>query len=264
VWRDQIVSVEHRKIEKFPCDFHANRVQSNVFWTGATKAVAIKAGDRIATATFQFASENVGGHEAILTLEVEFVKCWIVKNARGKPACSSSMRKTAIAYWLIPAEPARSFFERMIVDLARRYNAPVFEPHLTIYVGSERVEAEEIIAKAASGCRLVPATVLKVCQSGEFIKTLFAQFALDRKLQQLNEMIRDAAQDSSDYQLNPHLSLLYKKMSILARRQLAHSIKLPFSEITFESIKAVRCISPTRSRADVEAWRVVAAKALSG
>jgi hypothetical protein len=239
-------------------------VQPNVFRTGATKAVAIKAGDRIATATFQFVSKNVGGHEVILTLEVQFVKYWIVKNARGRSAGSSDMNKTAIAYWLIPAEPARSFFERTIVDLARRYNAPVFEPHMTIYVGSDGVEAEEIIAKAVSGCRLVQAKVLKVCQSGEFIKTLFVQFALDRKLQQLNETIRDAAQDSADYQLNPHLSLLYKKMSILARRQLAGSIKLPFSEVTFESIKAVRCVSPTRSRTDVEAWRVVTTKLLSG
>jgi hypothetical protein len=264
VRRDQIVSVEHGKIEKFPCDFHANRVQPNVFRTGATKAVAIKAGDRIATATFQFASENVGGHEAILTLEVEFVKYWIVKNAHGKQVCSSSMKKTAIAYWLIPAEPARSFFERTIVDLARRYNAPVFEPHMTIYVGSDRVETEEVVAKAVSGCRLVQAKVLKVCQSGEFIRTLFVQFALDRKLQQLNEMIRDAAQDSSDYQLKPHLSLLYNKMSILARRQLAGSVELRFLEVTFDSIKAVRCVSPTQNRADVEAWRLVATKALCG
>lgn len=173
------------------------------------------------------------------------------------------MKKTAIAYWLIPAEPARSFFERTIVDLARRYNAPVFEPHMTIYVGSDGVEVEEVIAKAVSDCRLVQAKVLKVCESGEFIKTLFVQFAPDRKLQQLNKTIRDFAQDSSDYQLNPHLSLLYKKMSILARRQLAHSITLPFSEVTFGSIKAVRCISPTQNRVDVEAWRVVAAKALS-
>ena len=197
-------------------------------------------------------------------MEVQFVKYWIVENARGKRACSSSMKKTATAYWLIPAEPARSFFERTIVDLARRYNAPVFEPHMTIYVGLDRVEADEVIAKTASGCRLVQAKVLKVCQSGEFIKTLFVQFALDRKLQQLNEMIRDAAQDSSDYQLKPHLSLLYKKMSILARRQLADSIKLPFLEVTFDSIKAVRCTSPTQNRADVEAWRVVATKALCG
>jgi 2'-5' RNA ligase len=174
------------------------------------------------------------------------------------------MRKTAIAYWLIPAEPARSFFERTIVDLARRYNAPVFEPHMTIHVGSDGVKAEEVIAKAVSGCRLAQAKVLKVCESDEFIKTLFVQFALDRKLQQLNETIRDAAQDTSDYELNPHLSLLYKKMSSLARRRLAHSIKVPFSEVTFESIKAIRCASPTRNRADVEAWRVVATKLLSG
>jgi 2'-5' RNA ligase len=172
------------------------------------------------------------------------------------------MKKTAIAYWLIPAEPARSFFERTIADLARRYNAPVFEPHMTIYVGSDRVEAEEVIAKAVSGCQLFQAKVLKVCQTGDFVKTLFVQFALDRKLQQLNEMIRDAAQDSSDYQLNPHLSLLYKKMSIPIRRQLAHSINVPFSEVTFESIKAIRCASPTRNRADVEAWRVVTTKSL--
>ena len=131
------------------------------------------------------------------------------------------MKNTATAYWLIPAEPARSFFEKTIVDLARRYNAPVFEPHMTIHVGSDRVEADEVIAKTVSGCRLVQAKVLKVCQSGEFIKTLFVQFAPDRELQELNKLIRDAAQDSSDYQLKPHLSLLYRKMPTLARRQLA-------------------------------------------
>ena len=171
-------------------------------------------------------------------------------------------RRIVIAYWLIPTEPARSFFQDVINDLARRYNAPLFEPHMTIYVGLDRVEVEEVIAKSLSGCGLVQAKVLKVCESGEFIKTLFVQFAPGRKLQQLNEMIRDAAQDSSDYQLNPHLSLLYKKMSILERRQLVHSIELPFLEVTFDSIKAVRCISPTQNRGDVEAWRVVAAKSL--
>jgi hypothetical protein len=260
-WRDQIVSVEHGKIEKFSCDFHANGMQPNVFRTGATKSIAIKAGDRIATATFQFASENVSGHKAILTWTFNSLNIGLLKCAE-KSVRSSSMKKTAIAYWLVPADPARIFFEQMIGDLARRYNAPIFEPHMTIYVGSDRVEAEEVIAKAIGGFRLVRAKVFKVCESGEFIKTLFVQFAPDRKLQQLNETVRDAAQDSSDYQLNPHLSLLYKKMSTLARRQLAHSIKLPFSEVTFESIKAVRCVSPTRSLAHVEAWRVVAAKSL--
>jgi hypothetical protein len=82
-WRDQIVSVEHGKIEKFPCDFHANRVEPNVLRTGATKAIAVKAGNRIATATFQFASENVGGHEAILTWRFSLLNIGLLKMRVG-------------------------------------------------------------------------------------------------------------------------------------------------------------------------------------
>ncbi len=88
------------------------------------------------------------------------------------------------------------------------------------------------------------------------------QFAPSTELQQLNQSIRTAAQDSSDYQLNPHLSLLYQRMSIQERRVLARSIEILFFEVTFDSLKAVRCISPTKSRADVEAWRVVDEKPL--
>jgi hypothetical protein len=88
------------------------------------------------------------------------------------------------------------------------------------------------------------------------------QFGATTQLRQLNQSVRIAAQDSSDYQLNPHLSLLYKKISIQERRLLMRSIEMPFSQVTFDSLKAVRCISPTQSRADVEAWRVVAAKGL--
>jgi len=188
----------------------------------------------------------------------------LLKTHVGNGVRSSSMKKTAIAYWLIPAEPARTFFERTIVDLAQRYDAPVFEPHMTIYVGSDRTDAaEEIIVKAGSCCGPIEVKALGVRHSGEFIKTLFVQFALNRKLERLNEMIRSAAQDSSNYQLKPHLSLLYKKMSPIARSELARSIKLPFSTVVFDSIKAVRCVSPTRNRADVEAWRVVARKSLN-
>ena len=86
--RDQIVSVEDREVEKLPRDFNANRVQPNIFWTRSTKAVAIKSGHRIAATTFEFGSQDVSRHRAILTLEAEFVKCWIVENARGETGCA--------------------------------------------------------------------------------------------------------------------------------------------------------------------------------
>ena len=169
-----------------------------------------------------------------------------------------------IAYWLIPTEPARSYFQNIINDLAKRYAAPEFEPHLTVHVGMDCTETvDEVLSNAGRSSKKIALQVLNVSSSSEFIKTLFIRFTRSAQLQHLNQSIQTAAEDSSDYQLSPHLSLLYIQMSIQDRRLLTHSIEVPFSEVTFDSLKAVRCVSPTRSRADVEAWRVVAEKALN-
>jgi 2'-5' RNA ligase len=172
-------------------------------------------------------------------------------------------KQTVIAYWLIPSEPAHSVFQQIVNDLARRYDAPVFEPHVTIYVGANTTDAvNTTLSKAARDCKRIMLQALEVSHSDEFIKTLFVEFGLNTKLRQLNQVIRSAAQDSSDYDLKPHLSLLYKRMSVQTRRQLARSIEVPFSQVVFDSLKAVRCISPTQNRADVEVWRVVSEKVL--
>jgi 2'-5' RNA ligase len=169
-----------------------------------------------------------------------------------------------MAYWLIPAEPAHSFFHGIIDDLARRYAAPMFEPHVTVYVGADRADsARQALAESARECAPIKLKPLRIRQSDEFVKTLFVQFALSAELRQVNEIIRHAAQDSSQYELKPHLSLLYNKMEAAVRRELAASIVVPFSVISFDSIKAVRCVSPTQSRSDVEAWRVGAVTVLS-
>ena len=174
-------------------------------------------------------------------------------------------RQTVIAYWLIPSEPAHNFFERIIDDLARRYAAPVFEPHVTIHVGADRADAaNNALGDAARECKHIGLTPLGIDQSDEFIKTLFVQFAMNAELRKINDIIRQAANDSSHYQLKPHLSLLYKNLATPIRRELAASINIPLSEVTFDAIKAVRCVSPTKSGADVEVWHVVAAASLSG
>jgi 2'-5' RNA ligase len=173
-------------------------------------------------------------------------------------------RGIVIAYWLIPAEPAHSFFQEAINDLARRYDAPFFEPHVTIHVGANHIDAaEHALSKAARECQSITVKALGIGHSDEFIKTLFVQFALNAKLQQLNAIVRSAAEDSSDYKLDPHLSLLYKRISPVVRSELADSINVPFSEVTFNALQAVRCISPTQNRADVEEWQVVATEKIT-
>ncbi|MGC2626025.1 MAG: hypothetical protein WA269_04235 [Candidatus Udaeobacter sp.] len=174
-------------------------------------------------------------------------------------------RETVIAYWLVPSEPACSFFQRTINDLARRCDAPVFEPHVTIHIGADRDDAaKDALAAAARECKLIGLKPLGIDQSDEFIKTLFVQFAMSAELRKINGIIRDTANDSSQYELKPHLSLLYKNLAAATRCELAASIDVPLSAVTFDAIKAVRCVSPAESSADVEAWRVIAAASLSG
>ena len=172
-------------------------------------------------------------------------------------------RQIVIAYWLIPTEPAHSYFQSLINNLAQRYNAPQFEPHITVHVGANCTDpVDSVLSKAAEDCERIVLQAVGVSGSSEFIKTLFVQFAMSRQLQRLNHSIRNAACDSSDYQLNPHLSLVYKKMSTQERGLLMRSIEVPFPEVAFDSLKAVQCVSPTQSRADVEAWRVVGEKVI--
>jgi len=173
-------------------------------------------------------------------------------------------RQTVIAYWLIPSEPAHSFFQGIIDDLARRYDAPVFEPHVTIHVGADRADAaKNALGAAARECKLIGLKPFGIDQSDEFIKTLFVQFVMSAELSKINGIIRKATNDWSQYELKPHLSLLYKNLAVATRYELAASINVPLSEMTFDAIKAVRCVSPTQTSADVEAWRVVAVTALS-
>jgi len=175
-------------------------------------------------------------------------------------------RRTVIAYWLIPSEPAHGFFQRIINDLADRYDAPVFEPHVTIHVGEEdRADAaKKPLGDAARQCKIIELTPRGTGQSDQFVKTLFVQFAMNPELRRINDLIRGVANDSLKYDLNPHLSLLYKNLSVANRHELAASIKVPLTVLPFDRLKAVRCVSPTKSSADVESWQVIAGCSLSG
>src|SRR6267378_6638567 len=77
-------------------------------------------------------------------------------------------RRIVIAYWLIPAEPAHSFFQGVINDLARRYDAPLFEPHVTVHVTSNRADAaESALSEAARVCKVIKLKALAIGHSSE-------------------------------------------------------------------------------------------------
>ena len=172
------------------------------------------------------------------------------------------MPKIATVYWLIPAEPKRELFRELIRILAKQFDAPRFEPHLTLLVTAEdRQVPKQILEQIdASSIQL---RLRETSFSSKFTKTLFVRFKSNNALKKLIADLRRAAKSRGKFVRDPHVSLLYKKIPVAVKKELASTIRLPFKEVVFDSIKAVQCPSPTRTRADVDGWRVIATKRLS-
>jgi 2'-5' RNA ligase len=169
-----------------------------------------------------------------------------------------------LTYWLTPAEPAHRYFTTVIRELAAQFDAPVFEPHVTVYVTkAEEENAGKILRRAVANRPPLRLLISGIGYSGKFTKTIFVQFRPNHELTALSESLRSASHSHRLYQLQPHLSLIYKTMPDQPKAGIARALVLPFDEIVFDSAKAV--ISPARltSREDVEAWRVVAEQGLT-
>lgn len=172
------------------------------------------------------------------------------------------MKKRVIAYWLIPAEPARELFHKIIEILAKEFTAPRFEPHLTIAATPEGQESPRSILRQLKA-KPIRLRVRGIGFSSKFTKTLFVRFSRSKSLQRLVVDLGRATKARVRLPADPHLSLVYKKLPPSVKRELASAIKLPFSRVIFDSIKAVRCASATQSAADVKTWRIVATKNLT-
>jgi hypothetical protein len=170
--------------------------------------------------------------------------------------------KTVLAFWLVPARPERDLFAELIRILAVELKAPRFEPHLTICSGPDtktmRGALKTITAYA------VRLRVRGLAAGEEYTKSLFIRFRATSTLDDLNRQLRRAAKLPTRAIPDPHVSLLYMNMPLSSGKELARTIHLPFREVTFDSIKLVRCNSSTKTANDINSWRVIATKKLSG
>lgn len=169
-----------------------------------------------------------------------------------------------LSYWLLPSATDRACFQHIIDTLAKTYEAPSFEPHVTIYSGihSPSDDPAAILQQATNGIQCVRLCVETLLYTDVFTKTLFVQFHPSPVLAAISETLRHAVSAASDYVLNPHLSLIYKQMSQETKQHLVSSLHIPQFEITFDEVSAVMSSGRTQSLEDVERWNTVYRKNL--
>jgi 2'-5' RNA ligase len=163
-----------------------------------------------------------------------------------------------ISFWLIPAAEHRSLLQNLINQLASQYSAPRFTPHVTLCYGDFSTDTLATMLQQAS--QTVKSFQLQVdclLYTDQFTKTLFIQLHPSFMLSQIANTLKQGAIVPSNYQLDPHLSLIYKTLEEFEQQKLVAKIELPLTEIWFDQVWAISTSDSVQNREDVESWRVL-------
>jgi len=157
-----------------------------------------------------------------------------------------SQQADAVALWLVPAAPWHERFGQLISELAQRFEGTVFEPHITLHVGTlgDTPSVCARLAALAGSCAPLTLTCGQTMHGEEHFKTLFVVFD-DRRLQVMHDALLTASGLQGDYDLRPHLSLLYRGgLHVAEREHLAATYRFDRKEVTFDEIVLVRPDTP--------------------
>ena len=118
-----------------------------------------------------------------------------------------------ISIWLIPQKKQKKDLQEIIDNLSLKYHTSTFIPHITIYYLGQSAKLNEVvpfIKQVAENTKPFELEIENILYSEQFTKTLYIQYKINPALQILYEKFRKKFYSINPYELNPHLSLIYK------------------------------------------------------
>lgn len=162
-----------------------------------------------------------------------------------------------VATWLIAREEDKPL-HNVMEELAGRFEAPKFIPHLTmraVQVPLDRVEeAKSVVRRIAHTFKPITLKVSGVGYADNLFQSLFLKFEESPELNDLYQTIERVLEEYGDYSFEPHLSLLYKELPEEKKKRLIPTIQLP-STVTFDRL-GINVHLDERRRLDIENWRI--------
>jgi len=167
-----------------------------------------------------------------------------------------------IAYWLIPAEPTLSEYQKVVTNLGQQFNGPEFVPHVTIYVGTSAPEEQlELILESLADFGEVELEPMALEFSDKFTQSCFIKFENSEKLSEMCELVRRQVRIPENYSVEPHMSLFYGSLSLSDQKLIQQGLILP-RKMSSNVVSAISSQRRTVCGADVEAWREVGRRCL--
>ncbi len=169
--------------------------------------------------------------------------------------------KQIFSIWLLPAKKDNEYLSKIIKDLSYKHGAPVFIPHLTIYGGKLQLDpekAKKIVVESIRSVKPFTIEVDKLNQSENFWKTVFIEIKMNKYLERIYQNLRKKLIIYNDYELKPHMSLIYKNLSTSERINIINSLKIK-NKYTINEI----AINSYLAHYEIENWRLLSTSPLS-
>lgn len=162
-----------------------------------------------------------------------------------------------VAFWLLPAVPDHARLSAIVDALCREFDAPPFEPHLTLHVGEcVQDDVGALLRRVVAAAEPMALVASGTSHSRALFKTLFVEFAPDPRPAALQAALARELATRSDYALEPHVSLLYKTLPAVRRAALARRFDFRGEQFAFDQIAAVMPANGSPDWTPVDGWRV--------
>jgi len=136
-----------------------------------------------------------------------------------------------ISIWLKPERSQLNELQKTVSLLSHAYGANPFAPHITIYHLGNALNVPDVILKTQEVIRNAKKFSIRTVglkYSDEFTKTLYIQLEKSEELKALHDKFKLKFTSICGYELNPHLSLIYKNnLSEMEKEKAIRKIKYP-------------------------------------
>jgi Cyclic phosphodiesterase-like protein len=162
-----------------------------------------------------------------------------------------------ISIWLTPTSNDRSELSAVIDDLAVAFDAPIFEPHVTIATSdATAVVITDALRTTTKGIQAIRLNAAKVGFSRNLTNGLYISMDASDQFRSLVYAIHQSHPSLNFRDTEPRLSLLYRVGTEAWKRQIAQSLDFSNRTYEFDTIKVVQMHDSIENGSDVTDWNV--------
>ncbi|HXG73250.1 MAG TPA: hypothetical protein VNK44_00330 [Candidatus Nitrosotenuis sp.] len=148
--------------------------------------------------------------------------------------------------WLEPATKDAEYISKIIKRLGKKYDAPLFAPHITVHGNIRKYSLALKAANACADLSKIRVSCVKIRHTTYLWKTLYVEIKNNKRLQLINRTLGSTL--ANRYKFAPHISLIYKKLDTKTKKQIIEDLKIKRTFL-FDRITIVR------SSKNVSKWK---------